>query len=298
MTTDKMLTQMSQQPGFIAALDQSGGSTPGALRLYGIPDSAYSGDAEMFRLMHEMRVRIMTAPAFTGATIIGAILFEGTMDGQVHGKPVPTYLWQDRGVVPFVKVDQGLEPEQDGVRLMRPMPSLDATLARAVKLGVFGTKMRSVINLASPRGIDAVVRQQFEFAERIAKHGLVPIIEPEVLVDSPEKSRAEAILREALTTHLAAMPEGRRVMLKLTIPETPDFYAPLIGHARVVRVVALSGGYSQAKACERLAANHGMIASFSRALTEGLVHKMTDSAFDSALADSIGRIYRASTVKL
>jgi fructose-bisphosphate aldolase, class I len=297
MSTEKMLAQMSRQPGFIAALDQSGGSTPGALRLYGIPDSAFSSDAEMFRLIHEMRVRIMTAPAFTGAKIIGAILFEGTMDGLVREKPVPAYLWNDRGVVPFVKVDQGLEPEQDGVRLMRPMPSLDATLARALKLGVFGTKMRSVINLPSRAGIGAVVRQQFEIAERIARSGLMPIIEPEVLVNSPDKAGAEAILREELTRQLDTMPNGRRVMLKLTIPETPDFYASLIGHERVVRVVALSGGYSQAKACERLAANHGMVASFSRALAEGLMHSMTNSAFDSALAGSIDRIYQASTVK-
>jgi len=297
MTTDRMLAQMSQHPGFIAALDQSGGSTPGALRLYGIPDSAYNGDAEMFRLMHQMRVRIMTAPAFTDAMIIGAILFEGTMDGEVHGKPVPTFLWQDRGVVPFVKVDQGLEPEQDGVRLMRPMPSLDATLARAVALGVFGTKMRSVINLPSRTGIDAVVRQQFEIAERIGRAGLMPIIEPEVLVTSPDKSGAEAVLREALTRQLDAAEDGRRVMLKLTIPESPDFYAPLIDHPRVARVVALSGGYKQADACQRLAANHGMIASFSRALTEGLVHSMSDAAFNCALAESIGRIYRASTMK-
>ncbi len=297
MSTEKMLAQMSRQPGFIAALDQSGGSTPGALRLYGIPDTAFGSDAEMFRLIHEMRVRIMTAPAFTGAKIIGAILFEGTMDGLVQEKPVPAYLWNDRGVVPFVKVDQGLEPEQDGVRLMRPMPSLDATVARAVKLEVFGTKMRSVINLPSQTGIGAVVRQQFEIAERIARGGLMPIIEPEVLVNSPDKAGAEAILREELTRQLDTMPNGRRVMLKLTIPETPDFYASLVGHARVARVVALSGGYSQAKACERLAANHGIVASFSRALAEGLMHSMTNSAFDAALAGSIDRIYQASTVK-
>lgn len=223
MSTEKMLAQMSRQPGFIAALDQSGGSTPGALRLYGIPDTAFGSDAEMFRLIHEMRVRIMTAPAFTGAKIIGAILFEGTMDGLVQEKPVPAYLWNDRGVVPFVKVDQGLEPEQDGVRLMRPMPSLDATVARAVKLEVFGTKMRSVINLPSQTGIGAVVRQQFEIAERIARGGLMPIIEPEVLVNSPDKAGAEAILREELTRQLDTMPNGRRVMLKLTIPENSGF---------------------------------------------------------------------------
>jgi len=298
MSTEKMLAQMSRQPGFIAALDQSGGSTPGALRQYGIPDSAYSGDAEMFRLVHEMRVRIMTAPAFTGAQVIAAILFEGTMDGMVYDKPVPSYLWNDRGVVPFVKVDQGLEPEQDGVRLMRPMPSLDATLARAVKLGVFGTKMRSVINLPSRAGIAANVRQQFEIAERIVGHGLMPIIEPEVLLQSPDRSAAEAILREELTRQLEAMPDGQRVMLKLTIPVAPDFYASLIAHERVVRVVALSGGYSRAEACQHLAANHGMIASFSRALAEGLTHSMTDQAFNAAIEQSIGQIYSASTVKV
>ncbi|HUN41260.1 MAG TPA: fructose bisphosphate aldolase [Acetobacteraceae bacterium] len=298
MSTEKMLAQMSRQPGFIAALDQSGGSTPGALRQYGIPDSAYRGDAEMFRLVHEMRVRIMTAPAFTGAQVIAAILFEGTMDGMVYDKPVPSYLWNDRGVVPFVKVDQGLEPEQDGVRLMRPMPSLDATLARAVKLGVFGTKMRSVINLPSRAGIAANVRQQFEIAERIVGHGLMPIIEPEVLLQSPDRSAAEAILREELTRQLEAMPDGQRVMLKLTIPVAPDFYASLIAHERVVRVVALSGGYSRAEACQHLAANHGMIASFSRALAEGLTHSMTDQAFNAAIEQSIGQIYSASTVKV
>lgn len=298
MSTDKMLAQMSRQPGFIAALDQSGGSTPGALRLYGIPDSAYTGEAEMFRLIHEMRVRIMTAPAFTGAMVIAAILFEGTMDGVVRDKPVPAWLWNDRGVVPFVKVDQGLEPEQDGVRLMRPLSALDSTLARAVKLGVFGTKMRSVINLPSRTGIAAIVRQQFEIAERIAARGLMPILEPEVLLQSPDRAGAEAILREELTRQLEAMPDGRRVMLKLTIPVAPDFYASLIGHERVVRVVALSGGYSRAEACRHLATNHGMIASFSRALAEGLTRSMTDQEFDAAIEKSISEIYRASTVKV
>ncbi|HUB46179.1 MAG TPA: fructose bisphosphate aldolase [Acetobacteraceae bacterium] len=298
MSTEKMLAQMSRQPGFIAALDQSGGSTPGALRLYGVPDSAYSGDAEMFRLMHEMRVRIMTAPAFTGAKVIAAILFEGTMDGVVRDKPVPAWLWNERGVVPFVKVDQGLEPEQDGVRLMRPMPALDATLARAARLGVFGTKMRSVINLPSRAGIAAIARQQFEIAERITRSGLMPILEPEVLLQSPDRAAAEAILREELTRQLEAMPDGQRVMLKLTIPETPDFYASLIGHERVVRVVALSGGYSRADACRHLATNHGMIASFSRALAEGLTRSMTDQEFDAAIEKSISEIYHASTIKV
>jgi fructose-bisphosphate aldolase class I len=298
MANDKMMAQMSGKGGFIAALDQSGGSTPGALRLYGIPDNAYSGDAEMFRLMHEMRVRIMTAPAFTGEKVIGAILFEGTMDGEVRGKPTPAFLWEERGVVPFVKVDKGLEPEKDGVQLMRPMPELDALLTRAVKLGVFGTKMRSVINLASKDGIAAIVAQQFEVASRIAKHGLMPIIEPEVSIKSPDKPGAEAILLAELTRNLDAAPNGPRVMFKLTIPDVPDLYLPLTKHQRVARVVALSGGYTRAVACKRLAANHGMIASFSRALVEELRHSMSEAEFETALARSIDEIYRASTVKV
>jgi fructose-bisphosphate aldolase, class I len=298
MADDKMMAQMSGKGGFIAALDQSGGSTPGALRLYGIPDNAYSGDAEMFRLMHEMRVRIMTAPAFTGEKVIGAILFEGTMDGEVRGKPTPAFLWEERGVVPFVKVDKGLEPEKDGVQLMRPMPELDALLTRAVKLGVFGTKMRSVINLASKDGIAAIVAQQFEVASRIAKHGLMPIIEPEVSIKSPDKPGAEAILLAELTRNLDAAPNGPRVMFKLTIPDVPDLYLPLTKHQRVARVVALSGGYTRAVACKRLAANHGMIASFSRALVEELRHSMSDTEFEAALAKSIDEIYQASTVKI
>src|SRR5258707_7458252 len=224
---------MSGKNGFIAALDQSGGSTPGALRLYGIPDSAYSGDAEMFRLMHEMRVRIMTAPAFTGEKVIGTILFEGTMDGEVRGKPTPAFLWEERGVVPFVKVDKGLEHEKDGVQLMRPMPELDALLTRAVKLDVFGTKMRSVINLTSKEGIAANVAQQFEVGAQIAKHGLMPILEPEVSIKSPNKGEAEAILLAELKKHLDALPEGRKVMLKLTIPDVPDLYLPLVKHPRI-----------------------------------------------------------------
>jgi fructose-bisphosphate aldolase class I len=298
MADDKMMAQMSGKGGFIAALDQSGGSTPGALRLYGIPDSAYSGEAEMFRLMHQMRVRIMTAPAFTGEKVIGTILFEGTMDGEVQGKPTPAFLWEERGVVPFVKVDKGLEKENDGVQLMRPMPELDALLTRAVKLNVFGTKMRSVINLASKGGIAAIVSQQFKVAAQIAKHGLMPIIEPEVSIKSPEKAGAEAILLAELTRHLDAQPDGPRVMFKLTLPDTPDLYLPLTKHRRVTRVVALSGGYTRAEACKRLAANHGVIASFSRALVEELRHSMSDAEFEAALARSIDEIYRASTVKV
>ena len=298
MANDKMMAQISGHGGFIAALDQSGGSTPGALRLYGIPDTAYSGDAEMFRLVHEMRVRIMTAPAFTGAKVIATILFEGTMDGEVRGKPTPAFLWEERGVIPFVKVDKGLQPEKDGVQLMRPMPELDAVLTRAVKLGVFGTKMRSVINLASKDGIAAIVAQQFDVGAQIAKHGLMPILEPEVSIKSPDKAGAEAILLAELNRKLDALPDDRKVMLKLTIPDVPDLYAPLVNHKCVARAVALSGGYTRADACKRLSANHGMIASFSRALAEDLRHSMSDAAFDATLAKSIDEIYRASTVKV
>ena len=298
MGDDKMMVQISGKGGFIAALDQSGGSTPGALRLYGIPDNAYSGDAEMFRLVHEMRVRIMTAPAFTGAKVIAAILFEGTMDGEVRGKSTPAYLWEERSVVPFVKVDKGLQPEKDGVQLMRPMPELDSLLTRAVKLGVFGTKMRSVVNLPSKEGIAAIVAQQFDIAGQIAKHGLMPIVEPEVLIKSPDKPGAEAILLAELTKHLDTVPAGRQVMFKLTLPDVPDLYAPLVNDKRVARVVALSGGYTRADACKRLAANHGMIASFSRALAQNLRVSMSDAEFNAALGESIDEIYRASTVKV
>src|SRR5436190_22325033 len=246
MTNDRMMAQISGRDGFIAALDQSGGSTPGALRLYGVSDNAYSGDAEMFRLMHDMRARIMTAPVFTGAKVIAAILFEGTMDGEVRGKPVPAFLWEERGVVPFVKVDKGLEAEDDGVQLMRQMPELDALLIRAVKLGVFGTKMRSVINLPSKDGIAAVVAQQFEVAAQIARQGLMPIIEPEVSIKSPDKPGAEAILLAELTRNLEAAPNGPPVMFKLTLPDVTDLYLPLTKHRRVARVVALSGGYTRA----------------------------------------------------
>jgi fructose-bisphosphate aldolase, class I len=299
MANDEMYRQMSAKSGFIAALDQSGGSTPGALRAYGVPDSAWHGDeAEMFTLMHEMRVRIITSPSFTGAKVIGAILFERTMDGEAKGKPVPAFLWQERGVVPFLKVDKGLESEKDGVSLMKPISGLDALLKRAVGLGIFGTKMRSVINLASKPGITAIVAQQFELADQISAHGLLPIIEPEILIKSPDKAGCEALLRDALLERLDALPKGARVMLKLTLPESPDFYMPLSKHSGVVRVVALSGGYTRAEACHRLATDHGMIASFSRALTEGLTRSMSDAEFDTALAASIDEIYRASTVKV
>jgi fructose-bisphosphate aldolase class I len=297
MADDKMMAQMAKKPGFIAALDQSGGSTPGALRLYGIAESEYSGEAEMYQLVHDMRVRIMSSPAFTGAKVIAAILFERTMDGVAKGKPVPTYLWEERGVVPILKVDKGLADENDGVSLMKPIPGLDALLARAVKLGVFGTKMRSVINLASRSGVAAIAKQQFELGAQIAAHGLTPILEPEVSIKSPDKAGAEAMLRDELTKGLDGLPKGGKVIFKLTIPELADFYAPLIADPRVVRVVALSGGYSRAEACQRLAHNHGMIASFSRALAQDLRRSMSDAEFDAALAAAIDEIYRASTVK-
>jgi fructose-bisphosphate aldolase class I len=298
MAPQNMKTHMAEAPGFLAALDQSGGSTPGALRLYGIPDSAYSGEADMFARMHEMRVRVMTSPAFTGAKVVGAILFERTMDGEVQGKQTPSYLWQDRGCVPFLKVDKGLEKEADGVCMMRPNPDLDPLLERAVKLGVFGTKMRSTISLGSPGGIAAIAKQQFEVGAQILKHGLVPILEPEVGIKSPEKAKAEALLRDALMRGLDAVPAGQQVMLKLTIPDVPDLYKDLIAHDRVLRVVALSGGYTRADACQKLAQNHGMIASFSRALLEELRASMSDAAFNAALGQAVDEIYTASTVKV
>ncbi|CAG9224112.1 Fructose-bisphosphate aldolase class 1 [Paraburkholderia sabiae] len=298
MANEKMLAQISEKAGFIAALDQSGGSTPGALRQYGIPDDAYSGDAEMFKLIHEMRVRIITAPAFTGEKVIAAILFEATMDGQAQGKPVPVFLWEDRGVVPFLKVDKGLEAESDGVRLMKPIPGLDALVARAVKLGIFGTKMRSVIEQNSPAGIAAVVKQQFEYGAQIDAGGLMPILEPEVSIKTPDKAGAEKALRDEILKGLDALPADKQVMLKLTIPDVADFYKPLIDHPRVLRVVALSGGYTRTEACKLLAKNHGMIASFSRALINDLKKPMSDSEFDAKLAEAIDEIYDASAVKV
>jgi fructose-bisphosphate aldolase, class I len=298
VANEKMLAQMAEKDGFIAALDQSGGSTPGALRQYGIPDDAYNGDAEMFKLMHEMRVRIMTAPSFTGKKVIGAILFERTMDGEADGKPVPTFLWEDRGIVPFLKVDKGLEEQADGVQIMKPIPGLDDLLARAVKLGIFGTKMRSVIHQADEKGIAAVAKQQFEVGAQIIKHGLVPILEPEVSIKSTDKKGAEKILRDELLKGLDALPESSNVMIKLTIPDEPDFYRPLIEHPRVVRVVALSGGYTRSDACKKLAQNHGMIASFSRALINELKKPMSDSEFDKTLETSIDEIYQASVEKV
>lgn len=297
MVDAKMLDKISSAPGFIAALDQSGGSTPKALLLYGIAESEYQGDEEMFRLMHAMRVRIVSAPAFTGEKVIGAILFEHTMDGDVNGEPVPTYLWEKRGVVPFLKCDKGLEAEANGVQLMKPMPELDALLARGRAKGIFGTKMRSVIASADKQGIAAVVEQQFEVARQIIGHGLVPIIEPEVLIKSPTKQEAEAILRDEIAKNLDKLSADDKVMLKVTIPTVADFYAPLAAHKSVVRLVALSGGYSRTDACEKLSHNHGMIASFSRALTENLRVSMSDAEFDASLGETIDEIYAASVNK-
>jgi fructose-bisphosphate aldolase, class I len=297
MMQEKMLAKIKDGQGFIAALDQSGGSTPGALKAYGVGDGAWSNDEEMFGLIHAMRVRIITSPSFTGDKVIGAILFEKTMDGEADGQPVPQALWS-RGVVPFLKVDKGLEDAADGVRLMKPNPGLDALLERAVAKGVFGTKMRSVIDLASPAGIAAIVRQQFEVAEQIARHGLMPIIEPEVSIKSPERAAADAILRDQLVAALDALPADRQVMLKLSLPVEANLYAPLVGHPRVARVVALSGGYSRAEACRELARNRGVIASFSRALLEDLRHGMSDAEFDRTLGAAIDEIYEASTDKV
>lgn len=297
MVDAKMMSQAAGKEGFIAALDQSGGSTPGALRLYGVADADYDGDEEMFRRMHDMRVRIMTAPAFSGDKVMGAILFERTMDGEAKGRPVPSYLWEDRGVVPFLKIDKGLAAEENGVQMMKPMPDLDVLLARAVTKGIFGTKMRSVIANADKAGIAAVVKQQFEVGRQILGHGLIPIIEPEVSIKSPTKQEAEVILRDEIARELDALPAGRQVMLKLTIPTVADLYKPLIAHKAVARVVALSGGYSRAEACEKLSHNHGMIASFSRALTEDLRVTMSDAEFDTSLGRTIDQIYTASVVK-
>jgi fructose-bisphosphate aldolase, class I len=297
MADAEMRAALGKGNGFIAALDQSGGSTPGALRQYGVPDDAYHGDVEMFALVHQMRVRIMTAPAFTGEKVLAAILFEATMDGHAEGQPVPTYLWKSRRVVPLLKIDKGLAAENDGVQLMKPMPDLDKLLERGVAKGMFGTKMRSVVHRASPAGIKAIVAQQFDVAAQISAHGLVPIVEPEVSIKSPDKAQSEAVLRDAILARLDALPADKPVMLKLTIPEETDFYKPLIDHPRVLRVVALSGGFTRAEACKRLARQHGMIASFSRALVEDLKRSMSDDEFNKALAASIDEIYRASTVK-
>jgi fructose-bisphosphate aldolase, class I len=296
MNTADMTSKIAAGNGFIAALDQSGGSTPKALKGYGIEEGAWSSDEEMFGLIHAMRSRIISSPCFNGDKVIGAILFERTMDGQVDGKPVPQALIE-KGVVPFIKIDKGLEDEANGVQLMKPMPELDALLTRAKSLGVFGTKERSVINLANAQGIAAVVRQQFEVGQQVLGHGLVPIIEPEVNIKSAERAGADQILLEELTKALDAMPGSDKVMLKLSIPAKAGLFDSLVDHPRVLRVVALSGGYARTEACAELAKNRGMIASFSRALLEDLRHQMSDDEFNASLGGAIDEIHRASTQK-
>ena len=293
MTDPKMMEQIARGEGFIAALDQSGGSTPGALKGYGVAEDAYAGDEEMFAAIHAMRTRIITSPCFNGDKVIGAILFEKTMDGEADGEPVPQALWK-RGVVPFLKVDKGLEEEADGVKLMKPMPELDALCERAVAKGVFGTKMRSVIERASPTGIAAIVRQQFAVAAQILGHGLMPIIEPEVSIKSPERAACDVLLRDEILKALDGMPQDQQVMLKLTLPAEANLFAPLVDHPRVLRVVALSGGFSREEACRQLSQNRGMIASFSRALLSDLRHQMSDKEFDGALGSAIDDIHSAS----
>lgn len=287
-----MLDQIKSGRGFIAALDQSGGSTPKALKGYGIEEDAYANDEEMFGLIHAMRSRIVTAPCFNGDKVIGAILFERTMDGEAGGKPVPALLWE-RGVVPFLKVDKGLEAEADGVQLMKPMPDLDALCERAVAKGVFGTKMRSVVNLANPAGIKAIARQQFAEAKRIAAHGLIPIIEPEVNIKSVERDAADRLLLQEMLAELDAW-DGAPVMLKLSLPTESGLFQPLVDHPKVLRVVALSGGFARPEACVELAKNPGIIASFSRALLEDLRHQMSDDAFNASLGSAIDEIHAAS----
>jgi len=290
----EQLERMRTGKGFIAALDQSGGSTPKALKLYGIDESEYSGEAQMFDLMHAMRTRMIKSRAFNGDRVLGAILFEGTMDRDIDGLGSAQFLWAMKRVVPFLKVDKGLADEGNGVQVMKPMPDLGALLQRGVAKGIFGTKMRSVIKLANQAGIDAVVKQQFEVGRQIISHGLVPIIEPEVDIKSPEKPAAEALLRAAILAELAKQPASQPVMLKLTIPTTANFYAELIKHPSVLRVVALSGGYSRVDANRMLSENHGMIASFSRALSEGLSAKQSEADFDGMLDSTIAGIYAAS----
>jgi len=294
MPNTDQLTQMKTGKGFIAALDQSGGSTPKALKLYGIDEDAYASEAEMFDLIHAMRARIAQAPAFTGDKVVGAILFEMTMDREIGGKPAAQFLWQDRRVVPFLKVDKGLEGEHDGVQLMKPMPELDALLDRAVAAGIFGTKMRSVIDAANAQGIAAIVAQQFEVGKQILGHGLVPIIEPEVTISIADKAQAEEILLAEILKQLDGVPAGKQIMLKLTLPTKANLYRPLVDHPRVMRVVALSGGYSRDDANAKLKENDGVIASFSRALTEGLSAQQSDAEFDAVLGSAIDSIFEAS----
>lgn len=294
MATPEQIAQMTQGAGFIAALDQSGGSTPKALKLYGVAEDAYASEAEMFDLIHAMRARIATAPGFSGKKVIGAILFEMTMDREINGRPAAEFLWAERQVVPFLKIDKGLEAEANGVQMLKSMPDLDATLDRASGKGIFGTKARSVIAGANAKGIAANIAQQFEVGAQVLAHKMVPILEPEVSITAPDKAEAEALLRDAVLAELDAMTGDAQVMLKLTLPNETDLYAPLVAHPRVMRVVALSGGYNRADATAKLAANAGVIASFSRALTEGLSAGQDEAAFNGALDDAINTIHAAS----
>jgi fructose-bisphosphate aldolase class I len=297
MQHSDMIAKIASGHGFIAALDQSGGSTPKALKGYGIEESAFSSDEEMFGLIHQMRARIITAPAFTGDKVLAAILFERTMDGSIGGKPVPSVLIE-RGVIPFIKIDKGLEEERNGVQLMKPMPDLGDLLTHARGLGVFGTKERSVVNLADREGIAAIVKQQFDVGREVLAHGLMPILEPEVNIKSPERAQADQMLLEEILKALDTLPGEEKVMLKLSIPAKAGLYDPLVDHPRVLRVVALSGGYARPDACAQLAKNRGMIASFSRALLEDLRHQMSDAQFNASLAGAIDQIYDASTEKV
>jgi fructose-bisphosphate aldolase, class I len=294
MTTSEMTEQIRNGQGFIAALDQSGGSTPKALKLYGISEDSYSGETAMYDLIHAMRTRIVKSPAFDGSKVVGAILFEQTMDRAIDGIPTATYLWQKRHVVPFLKIDKGLEPEVNGCQLMKPMPELDALLARAVQAGIFGTKERSVVGAANAAGVQAVVDQQFAVGDQVLSHGLMPILEPEVTISIADKAEAEAMLQDALLKGLDALPAGRQVMLKLSLPTKDNFYLPLVRHPKVLKVVALSGGHSRDAANAILARNTGIIASFSRALTEGLTAQQSDAEFDHVLGTAISSIHAAS----
>jgi fructose-bisphosphate aldolase, class I len=294
MPNSKQAEQMARGAGFIAALDQSGGSTPKALRLYGVEESAYSSESEMYDLIHAMRSRIIKSPAFTGDKVIGAILFEQTMDRTIDGIPTATYLWEKRSVVPFLKIDKGLEAEADGVQLMKPIPGLDVLLERAAKAGIFGTKERSVINAANAAGIEAVVAQQFAVGAQVAAAGLMPILEPEVTISIADKAEAEDLLLAAILRHLDALPAGQQVMLKVTLPSKPNLYKALVDHPGVMKVVALSGGYNRDDANKILAQNAGIIASFSRALSEGLNANQSDAEFDAILDQAITSIHAAS----
>ena len=291
---NQQLEKFKTQPGFIAALDQSGGSTPKALGLYGIGADAFSNDEEMFDLVHQMRSRIITSPSFNGDRILGAILFERTMDSEIAGMPTATYLWQEKQVVPILKVDEGLADEENGIQLMKPMPGLEPLLKRAVDKGIFGTKMRSVIKKATPEGVDAVVAQQFDIGRQIIAHGLVPIIEPEVDINSADKSAIEDLLKAAILSQLDSLNSDQLVLLKLTLPESDGFYSELINHPNVLKVVALSGGYSREEGNSRLSRNHDMVASFSRALAEGLTAQQSDDEFNQMLDESIESIFQAS----